>query len=100
PAEIDELRTALQAGPGDLLLLVADQPTVVAEALGRLRLHLGAALGLIPEGQWNFLWIVDFPLFEPAEGGGVKPVHHPFSAPHFDQLPLLETDPLKVTGQL
>jgi aspartyl-tRNA synthetase len=44
--------------------------------------------------------VVDFPLFEPADGGGVKPVHHPFSAPHWDQLSLLETDPLKVSGQL
>jgi aspartyl-tRNA synthetase len=100
PAEVDGLRAALGAGPGDLLLLVADQPAVVAEVLGRLRLHLGQALGLIPEGQWNFLWIVDFPLFEPAEGGGVKPVHHPFSAPHWDQLPLLESEPLQVKGQL
>ncbi len=100
PDEIDGLRAALAAGPGDLLLLVADQAPIVAEALGRLRLHLGQQLGLIPEGQWNFLWVVDFPLFEPAEGGGVKPVHHPFSAPRWDQLPLLETAPLQVTGQL
>jgi len=100
PDEIDGLRAALAAGPGDLLLLVADQAQIAAEALGRLRLHLGQQLGLIPEGQWNFLWVVDFPLFEPAEGGGVKPVHHPFSAPHWDQLPLLETAPLQVKGQL
>jgi aspartyl-tRNA synthetase len=100
PVESDGLRRALEAGPGDLLLLVADQPTVVAEALGRLRLLLGERLGLIPEGQWNFLWVVDFPLFEPADGGGVKPVHHPFSAPHWDQLDLLEKDPLQVKGQL
>jgi aspartyl-tRNA synthetase len=100
PAEIEGLRAALEAGPGDLLLLVADQPAVAAEALGRLRLHLGEKLDLISKDQWNFLWVVDFPLFEPAEGGGVKPVHHPFSAPHWDQLPLLEADPLKVTGQL
>jgi aspartyl-tRNA synthetase len=100
PDEIDGLPRTLEAQPGDLLLLVADQPAVVAEALGRLRLHLGQQLGLIPEGVWNFLWVIDFPLFEPAEGGGVKPVHHPFSAPHWDQLPLLEKDPLKITGQL
>jgi aspartyl-tRNA synthetase len=100
PAEIDGLRRALEAGPGDLLLLVADQPAVVSEALGRLRLHLGERLGLIPAGKWNFLWVVDFPLFEPAEGGGVKPVHHPFSAPHWDQIELLEKDPLQVKGQL
>ena len=100
PDEIDGLRAALAAGPGDLLLLVADHSPIAAEALGRLRLHLGQQLGLIPGGQWNFLWVVDFPLFEPAEGGGVKPVHHPFSAPRWDQLPLLETAPLQVTGQL
>jgi aspartyl-tRNA synthetase len=100
PAEIEALRSAFEAEPGDLLLLVADQQSVVAEALGRLRLHLGEKLGLASEGAWNFLWVVDFPLFEPAEGGGMKPVHHPFSAPHWDQLDLLETDPLQVRGQL
>jgi aspartyl-tRNA synthetase len=100
PAEIEGLQTALEAKPGDLLLLVADRPTVVAEVLGRLRLLLGERLGLIPRDHWNFLWVVDFPLFEPDESGGVRPVHHPFSAPRWDQLDTLEGDPLKVTGQL
>jgi aspartyl-tRNA synthetase len=73
----------LQASEGDLLLFVADQPRVAAEALGALRLELGRRLGLIPEGGHDVLWVVDFPMFEPAdEGWGA--VHHPFTAPSGD----------------
>jgi aspartyl-tRNA synthetase len=70
----------LRASEGDLLLFVADQPTVAAEALGALRLELGRRLGLIPEGGHDVLWVVDFPMFEPTDGGWGA-VHHPFTAP-------------------
>jgi len=101
PGEIEGLRSRSGAQAGDLVLLVADQPAVVANALGRLRLHLGEQLGLIDRTAWKFLWVVDFPLFEADEAtGGVKPMHHPFTAPRWDQLALLDTDPLAVTGQL
>jgi aspartyl-tRNA synthetase len=70
----------LEASEGDLLLFVADQPRVAAEALGALRLELGRRFGLIPEGGHDVLWVVDFPMFEPTdEGWGA--VHHPFTAP-------------------
>jgi aspartyl-tRNA synthetase len=71
---------ALGASDGDLLLLVADQPTTAAEALGALRLELGRRFGLIPAGRHDVLWIVDFPMFEPTEGGWTA-MHHPFTAP-------------------
>ena len=66
------------ASEGDLLLFVADQPRVAAEALGALRLELGRRFGLIPEGGHDVLWVVDFPMFEPADerlGRGAPPVH-------------------------
>jgi aspartyl-tRNA synthetase len=70
----------LGAAEGDLLLFVADQPRVAAEALGALRLELGRRFGLIPEGGHDVLWMVDFPMFEPTEDGWGA-VHHPFTAP-------------------
>jgi aspartyl-tRNA synthetase len=95
------LVAALGGEEGDLLLLVADMPGVVAQSLGRLRLHLGQRLGLIPEGQWNLLWVVDFPLFEwNNETGQIEPMHHPFTMPKAEDMDKLETEPLKVHGDL
>jgi aspartyl-tRNA synthetase len=70
----------LAASEGDLVLFVADQPRVAAEALGALRLELGRRFGLIPESGHDVLWMVDFPMFEPTEDGWGA-VHHPFTAP-------------------
>jgi len=98
--QVDEIRVRSGAAPGDLVLIVADQPGVVADALGRLRLHLGNTLGLIDPTAWKFLWVSDFPLFEQAEHG-IQPMHHPFSQPKTEaDVALMETDPLKVTGSL
>jgi aspartyl-tRNA synthetase len=71
---------ALGGAEGDLLLMVADQPQVAAEALGALRLELGRRFDLIPGDRHDVLWVVDFPMFEPAEDGWTA-VHHPFTAP-------------------
>jgi aspartyl-tRNA synthetase len=73
----------LNAAEGDLLLFVADQPRVAAEALGALRLELGRRFGLIPEGGHDVMWTVDFPMFEPSDNGWGA-VHHPFTAPRGD----------------
>jgi aspartyl-tRNA synthetase len=73
----------LEASEGDLLLFVADQPVVAATALGALRLELAARFGLIEDGAHDVLWILDFPMFEPAEDGWTA-VHHPFTAPRGD----------------
>ena len=100
-AERTALVQAMGAAEGDLLLLVADVPAVVAQSLGRLRLHLGDKLKLIPPGLWNFLWVVDFPLFEwNAETQQIEPMHHPFTMPKAEDMPLLETEPLAVRGEL
>jgi len=100
-AEREALLTAMDAGEGDLLLLIADSSTVVAQALGRLRLQLGERLNLIPDGVWNFLWVVDFPMFEwNEETQQIQAMHHPFTMPRAEDLPLLETNPLAVHGDL
>ena len=72
---------ALRAAPGDLLLFAADQALIAASVLGALRLELAARFDLVPEGAHEVLWVVDWPMFEAVEGGGLTAIHHPFSAP-------------------
>jgi aspartyl-tRNA synthetase len=82
---------------GDLALLVAGPDHVSSPALDRVRLELARRLDLIPGDQNRFVWIIDFPLFErdPASGA-LHSVNHPFTAPHPDDLPLLESRPERV----
>ena len=88
------------AKPGDIMFFVADTPAIVADALGNLRLHLGKQLNLIDETQYNFLWIVDYPLFEwNAEENRYEPFHHLFTGCTEDTLPLLDTAPGNVQSQ-
>jgi aspartyl-tRNA synthetase len=85
---------AIRAEPGSTVLFGADEPAVVARALGALREHLGERLGLIPKDEWRFVWITDFPLFdwnEDEERWTAQ--HHPFTRPTKDSEPLLDTDP-------
>jgi len=94
------LRQRLGGEPGDLLLLVADQWLTAATALGRLRVDLARRLGLIPADRDVFAWIVDFPLLEwNAEEQRWDAVHHPFTAPRDEDLPLLESDPGRARAQ-
>jgi aspartyl-tRNA synthetase len=100
----DEERTAmgknLQPGPGDILLFMADSAKVVNDVLGRIRLHLGRHLGLIPEGTFHFVWITDFPLLEFDEPQGrFTAKHHPFTSPLEEDLPLLAGAPEKVRAK-
>lgn len=98
--EGERIVKALDGQPGDLLLFVADKPSVVAAALGHLRLELGKCLGLINEELFNFLWVVDFPLLEYDEQEKRwTVVHHPFTSPHYEDLPLWATSPEKVRAQ-
>ncbi len=88
------------AGPGDLLLFVADKATVTHEVLGRLRLQLGSERQLIDEKLWRPLWVVDFPLLEyDEETRRYVPLHHPFTAPFDEDLRLLDSDPLRIRAQ-
>jgi len=88
---------ALGARPGDLVLLAAGNRAMVRSVLGALRLDLGRP----PVGAGlQFLWIVDFPLFEGvADDGRPIPAHHPFTSPHPDDLAILESDPLAVRSR-
>ncbi|HYF95961.1 MAG TPA: aspartate--tRNA ligase [Symbiobacteriaceae bacterium] len=82
-----EIIRRLGGEPGDLLLFVADQPGVVAAALGALRLEMGGRLGLRTAGEFNLLWVMDFPLLEwDEEESRFVAVHHPFTSPHPEDL--------------
>jgi len=89
--ELLGIRAGLGAEPGDLLFLVADDRPVVRHVLGLLRLELGRPP--VTEGGLNFLWVLDFPLFEGlGDNGSPVPAHHPFTMPHADDLDLLASD--------
>ena len=82
------------------MLFVADEPSVVAASLGHLRLELGKRLNLINENEFNFVWVVDFPLFEyNAEEKRWVAMHHPFTSPRDEDLVLMETEPYKVRAK-
>lgn len=86
--------------PGDLILLVAGDPTVVNPTLDILRNHFGRRLGLIKEGEFQFVWVTEFPLLEyDDEQGRFVAVHHPFTAAHPEDLDLLEKDPARVRAR-
>ncbi|MFN4216887.1 MAG: aspartate--tRNA ligase [Brevinematales bacterium] len=80
------------------LLFVGDvKKKVVYDSMANLRLHLGERFGLRKKDQLKFLWVVDFPLFEwNEEENRYDSVHHPFTAPKLEDMPILETDPLRV----
>ncbi|BDG23575.1 aspartate--tRNA ligase [Thermus thermophilus] len=92
----EALLQATEARPGDTLLFVAGPRKVAATALGAVRLRAADLLGLKREG-FRFLWVVDFPLLEwDEEEEAWTYMHHPFTSPHPEDLPLLEKDPGRV----
>jgi aspartyl-tRNA synthetase len=100
------INAACDAKPGDVLLFQFGKESMVHTVLANLRLYLGKKLGLIPEygprdpkqpSSWNFLWVVDPPLFEyDEEAKKYVAAHHAFTRPHDESVPFLETDPSKV----
>ena len=91
----------LGAEVGDWMFFVADKNPVVFESLGRLRLHFRDRLGLADPEVLGMCWVTDFPPFEWNEDGGrIEPMHHMFTMPREEDLPLLDSEPLKVIGQL
>jgi len=94
PEQQAAINDRLQARQGDLLMFVADIPQIVHTALGQLRLHLGKKEHLIPPETYDFCWVTHFPLLEyDAEEKRYVAMHHPFTSPLEQDLPLLQTDP-------
>jgi aspartyl-tRNA synthetase len=91
---------ALHARPGDLVVLVADTLDTTRAALGRLRIELAHRLGLVPANVMAWAFVTEFPWFERDQATGqLTFVHHPFTMPFAEDLPLLETDPLRVRAR-
>jgi len=97
---VDAIIKRMEADPGDLLIIIADQPEIVFESLGRLRILIGDRLGLRDPSVLAFCWVIDFPFVTWNEDEQRwDPSHHLFTAPMPDDVPLLDTDPQKTRGQ-
>ncbi|MBR1553587.1 MAG: aspartate--tRNA ligase [Schwartzia sp.] len=93
----EKIKEKCGAKTGDLLLIVADKPLVLAQALGALRLEMGRRRNLIDPDKLCFLWVVDFPMFEYSdEEKRWKAMHHPFTAPRDEDIQYLSSDPGRV----
>lgn len=89
-----------RAKPGDLVLIVADKPKIVFDSLGFLRRDLAKKMGMIDDNTYNLLWVVGFPLYEQdEETGAFHAMHHPFTSPFEEDIPLMDSDPLKVRAK-
>ena len=100
PDRLQALQARLEAQPGDLLLFVADKPSVVFESLGRLRVHLGERLGLCDPNLLAFCWVIDFPFVVWSDADKRwDPSHHLFTSPVLEDIPLLDTAPGQARGQ-
>lgn len=92
--ETASIISAMDAQPGDILFFVADSDKVALEALGQLRLELARRFELYDKKAYRFVWITEFPMFEYSpEDGRYYAVHHPFTAPMDEDLPLLDRNP-------
>ncbi|MBR3756382.1 MAG: aspartate--tRNA ligase [Firmicutes bacterium] len=95
--QLAEIAKVFDAKVGDLILIVADKAKVVFDSLGFLRRHIADLLGLLDDTQFNLLWVTEFPMFEKDdETGELKAMHHPFTHPKEEDIPLLDTEPEKV----
>ncbi|MBI1901223.1 MAG: aspartate--tRNA ligase [Planctomycetia bacterium] len=100
PELLTKIRERLEAKPGDLLLFVADKFEVTCKALYGLRKRLGAELSLYDPKAMNFSWVVEFPMFAyDEEEKQWAAMHHPFTAPRPQDVPLLDTDPGRCRAQ-
>ena len=84
---------AAGAKPGDAIFFAAGERSASLNLLGAVRLEIGKRCNLIPDGQWEFLWVVDAPMFEPTDGGGWTAVHHPFTGPKPEFAATFKSDP-------
>ncbi|MDR0885796.1 MAG: aspartate--tRNA ligase [Clostridiales Family XIII bacterium] len=99
----DGLRTLADAfggEAGDLILIASDKDKIVFDTLGFLRCEIAKQLDIIDKNAFNFLWVVNFPLFEKDdETGDLKAMHHPFTMPNPDEIVLLDSEPERVNAQ-
>lgn len=96
-AEIKALNERLGLVDNDILIIAAGNDNRVTPLLGALRLKYGRELGLIKEGTYDLLWVIDFPMFErDVESGAIVATHHPFTRPRDEDVKYLDTDPTKV----
>ena len=95
--EMSAILTRTGAEKGDVVFIVADKKSLTLSVLGALRLTVAKRLDIIPENQYNFLWITEFPFFEyNEETGNWDAMHHPFTSPLDECIPYLESAPEKV----
>jgi len=87
------LAGAAGAEPGDCVFFAAGEERASQELLGAARLEVGRRCGLIASDAWDFLWVIDAPMFEPTADGGWTAVHHPFTGPHEAWAERFDTDP-------
>jgi aspartyl-tRNA synthetase len=98
--EMAALVKAMDGENGDLLLFAADKNKVVWDVLGNLRLEIARQLEILDKGDYKFLWVTEFPLLEWNEDmNRYQAMHHPFTMPMDEDLPLLDTDPGKVRAK-
>jgi aspartyl-tRNA synthetase len=100
PELLQQITERLEASDGDLLVFVADRPNVAFEALGNLRNKMGKQLNLINEDRFDLVWITEFPLLEWDEDEKrFSAMHHPFTSPMEEDLPLLDSDPARIRAR-
>jgi aspartyl-tRNA synthetase len=98
-AQVRGLLERLEAGPGDLLLIIAGETDLSLEALGQLRLEIGGRLKLADPDVLALAWVLDMPGFEKQATGQVVAKHHQFTSPHDDDLSFLESEPMRVRAK-
>jgi aspartyl-tRNA synthetase len=98
PEVLENLKQAMNANPGDLILIISGPDTLKArKQLCELRLEMGSRMGLRPKDKFSCLWVIDFPMYEWSdEEQRLMAMHHPFTSPKPEDIPLLDTDPASV----
>ena len=91
--EQDGIVQSAGAKPGDAIFFAAGERSAALGLLGAVRLEIGKRCNLIAEGAWEFLWVVDAPMFEPTDNGGWTAVHHPFTGPKPEFAENFKSDP-------
>ena len=92
-SEAAGIASLVGAKSGDAIFFAAGERSSSQQLLGAARLEIGKRCGLIADGQWEFLWVVDAPMFEPTDNGGWTAVHHPFTGPKPEFAATFKSDP-------